>query len=349
MHFREAITPDAVPSEKDRMFASAENSGLYQTMPNPSMRVCHLLILLLTTAPLPTCTVPNRSADPLSVVWTNISAEFGMPSAIEVFHGEDRDAPLQAWVVRVETQAPGLDVRVVSADDDDGRESVSDMVRNADACLGVNGGYFLEGRAGFEHIGLLIAEGRLLNPATPGVYVDGLRYPVRRAALGFDVTNIPKIGWASSASDSSTWWSEPIDNLPGLPGEAITARVNDEWKAHDAVAAGPLLVKDGLTRITLEEEVFFHTSLPEAHPRTAAGIDTSGRLLLMVVDGRQSASRGVTLEELANMLVEFDASSALNLDGGGSSTIVISGELINKPSGSNYQREVVSGIVVSCL
>ena len=114
------------------------------------------------------------------------------------------------------------------------------------------------------------------------------------------------------------------------------------------MAAGPLLVENGLTRITSEEEVFFHTSLSEAHPRTAASIDTSGRLLLMVVDGRQSASRGVTLEELANMLLQFDASSALNLDGGGSSTIVISGALINKPVGSGYQREVVSGIVVSC-
>ncbi len=52
--------------------------------------------------------------------------------------------------------------------------------------------------------------------------------------------------------------------------------------------------EDGIQDIATDEEVFFQTTIPDIHPRTAAGVDAEGRLLLLVVDGRQSASRGVS-------------------------------------------------------
>lgn len=69
----------------------------------------------------------------------------------------------------------------------------------------------------------------------------------------------------------------------------------------------------------------------DCHPRTAAGITGDGKKgLLMVVDGRQEDfSEGVTLRELARLLAEFGAANAINLDGGGSSTLVI-----QQPNGS---------------
>ena len=61
----------------------------------------------------------------------------------------------------------------------------------------------------------------------------------------------------------------------------------------------------------------------ELHPRTAVGIDRdTGRILLLVVDGRSKLSRGYTLVELARMMRRLGAEDALNLDGGGSSTMV---------------------------
>ncbi len=60
------------------------------------------------------------------------------------------------------------------------------------------------------------------------------------------------------------------------------------------------------------------------HPRTAIGLDKNGDLLLLVVDGRHGAySRGVSYTELAELLLEHGAETAINLDGGGSSTLVI--------------------------
>ena len=61
----------------------------------------------------------------------------------------------------------------------------------------------------------------------------------------------------------------------------------------------------------------------ELHPRTAVGIDRDkGRILLLVVDGRSSRSRGYTLVEVARLMRRLGAEDALNLDGGGSSTMV---------------------------
>ena len=87
----------------------------------------------------------------------------------------------------------------------------------------------------------------------------------------------------------------------------------------------------------------------ELHPRTAVGVDTdTGRVLLLVVDGRQDHSRGYTLLELARLMKQLGAEEALNLDGGGSSTMVTlrpSGRtrVANSPS-DGYERTVPNGL-----
>ncbi len=89
----------------------------------------------------------------------------------------------------------------------------------------------------------------------------------------------------------------------------------------------------------------------ELHPRTAIGIDRdTGRLLLLVIDGRQSFSRGYTLVELARMLKQLGAEDALNFDGGGSSTLAAENRdgrvrVLNSPS-DGRQREIPDGIAV---
>ena len=87
------------------------------------------------------------------------------------------------------------------------------------------------------------------------------------------------------------------------------------------------------------------------HPRTAIGIDRDrGRVLLLVADGRQRHSRGLTLVELARTMKRLGADAALNLDGGGSSEMVGRDRqgrrrLLNRPS-DGQQREVADGVVV---
>ena len=114
------------------------------------------------------------------------------------------------------------------------------------------------------------------------------------------------------------------------------------------MSAGPALLKDGNLNITADEEVFFGSSIPDVHPRSAAGFTADGALILMVVDGRQDTSRGVYLEELAMLMRGVGAVEALNLDGGGSSALVVDGTLLNRPTGGVVEREVMSAIVTVC-
>jgi len=84
------------------------------------------------------------------------------------------------------------------------------------------------------------------------------------------------------------------------------------------------------------------------HPRTAVGFHPeSHRLWLVVVDGRQEGySAGMTLPELAELLERLGATEALNLDGGGSSVMVVGGRAVNRPSDAGGERAVVNALAL---
>lgn len=120
----------------------------------------------------------------------------------------------------------------------------------------------------------------------------------------------------------------------------------DYSRLKSAVGGGTLLLANGkFTEIT-------HGSSGR-HPRSAVGTDSTGKILYLVaVDGRQSSSVGATLEELAQIMLRSGAENAMNLDGGGSTTLVSRDietqtvTLANNPS-DNYLRPVSSAIGVT--
>ena len=73
-------------------------------------------------------------------------------------------------------------------------------------------------------------------------------------------------------------------------------------------------------------------------PRTAFGVTKSGDYIFVVADGRQESSIGCTLSELAELLAAYGAQDAMNFDGGGSSELVIGGEVKNHPSDGHERR-----------
>jgi hypothetical protein len=83
------------------------------------------------------------------------------------------------------------------------------------------------------------------------------------------------------------------------------------------------------------------------HPRTAAGIGRNGSLLLLVtVDGRQDESVGMTLLELAELMLALGAHDALNLDGGGSTAAIVGGRVVNSPSDPGGERTVANALLL---
>ncbi|TPX04197.1 phosphodiester glycosidase family protein, partial [Schumannella luteola] len=78
---------------------------------------------------------------------------------------------------------------------------------------------------------------------------------------------------------------------------------------------------------------FGNHSIQGTQPRTAVGVIDENHLVFVVVDGRQAGySAGVTLTDLADIMISLGATTAYNLDGGGSSTMYFGGEVINSPS-----------------
>lgn len=119
-----------------------------------------------------------------------------------------------------------------------------------------------------------------------------------------------------------------------------TATSADELLADgvwNTLSFGPALVVDGtvvegIDQVEVDTNVGNH-SIQGAQPRTAVGIIDENHLVFVVVDGRQPGySAGVTLPQLADILLGLGATTAYNLDGGGSSTMVFGGEVINSPS-----------------
>ncbi|WP_237108745.1 phosphodiester glycosidase family protein [Nonomuraea sp. MG754425] len=114
------------------------------------------------------------------------------------------------------------------------------------------------------------------------------------------------------------------------PGDKVDVayrpKPSDDDGVQAAVGGNWVLVKDGAVQNSTD---------PAAHPRTAVGFSADGRkMYLLTVDGRQADSRGVTLNELAAMMRDLGAADALNLDGGGSSTM-----LAREPGSADVQVE----------
>lgn len=127
----------------------------------------------------------------------------------------------------------------------------------------------------------------------------------------------------------------------------ISEDFGNPWNdAIHIVGAGPRLVSSGMIYITADEEEFPSDIRIGRAPRSAVGVTSDGDFLLAVVDGRQWISRGCTLTEWAQILIDFGAVDAINLDGGGSSALVINGELMNSPSDGS-ERPVGSAIVIN--
>lgn len=124
----------------------------------------------------------------------------------------------------------------------------------------------------------------------------------------------------------------------------IEQSLNEPWNtATDILGVGPLLVKDGQVDITSAEEQIGVDVTGAKAPRTAVGILRNGNVMFAVLDGRQSHSRGMMLDDFARFLIGMDVVDAVNFDGGGSSEMVIGGKIVNSPS-DGRERPVATAL-----
>ena len=134
------------------------------------------------------------------------------------------------------------------------------------------------------------------------------------------------------------------DGSFGIIREAeITAQALLDSGARDVLSFGPALVENGEISVSVNDEV---GRAKASNPRTAIAVIDELHYLFVVSDGRTSESEGLSLYELAAYLQSKGVQTAYNLDGGGSSTMVFNGRVVNNPtSGRRIRERSVSDIV----
>jgi exopolysaccharide biosynthesis protein len=139
------------------------------------------------------------------------------------------------------------------------------------------------------------------------------------------------------------------------PGQklTITSRLSGA-RSDYVINGGPELVRDGRQHATPARDGMVHPNDPswyygwaaKRNPRTIAGVDGRGRVVLTTVDGRSTSSLGLSIAESAAVAQALGMRDAINLDGGGSTTMVAHGKVINTPSDAAGERPVGDAILV---
>jgi exopolysaccharide biosynthesis protein len=243
-------------------------------------------------------TVSTEDADAVTTA-TSYESDYADIQLSTVTTGSG-DATVTYYVAEV-TLSDATVLRSAFAQDTYGEnitETTSEIAEANDAIFAINGDYY-----GFRDTGIVIRNGV--------VYRD----EGARQGLAFSL-------------DGSV---EVYDETTTTADELLAAGV---W---NTLSFGPALVDDGeivdgIDEVEVDTNVGNH-SIQGDQPRTAVGVIDENHLVFVVVDGRQTGySAGVDLEELAQIMIDLGATTAYNLDGGGSSTMYFDGEVVNSPS-----------------
>jgi len=188
-------------------------------------------------------------------------------------------------------------------------ETTSSMASNNNAILAVNGDYYGADRSGY-------------------VIKNGVIY---RNTVRSD-SNYPDLAVYKDGSFKIIYETD------------VTAEQLLADGVVNLFAFGPSLIEND--SITVDQNTEVRQAMTK-NPRTAIGIVDSNHYILVVSDGRTSESEGLSLYELAEVMKEYGATTAYNLDGGGSSTMYFNGNIINNPTtnGHNISEREVSDIV----
>lgn len=208
-----------------------------------------------------------------------------------------------------------------------------------------------------QNLNLVMKNGRLVaynihSLAGKGRDTFTYRHPIG-SAIGINHKRRADIAWLYTDSSSAVPLSiqAPVairkDSFPELTKSGFLSMLTPshkarKWKMQEAVGGGPVLVQQGEIRVSNNEELkFAGKAINDRHPRSAMGYTSSNELVFLVVEGRNPGkAEGVTLLQEALLLQSLGCVEALNLDGGGSSTMLINGKETIRPSDKEGQRAV---------
>lgn len=293
------------------------------------------------------------------LTWQNVSDEYGLGStpSIQLYRSVSKidSAPNIAFHAIIDMNDKKLKAFV----DTSYKRRLTPFQfqqRNPKAVITVNCSFFefIQNR----NVNLVVQNGKMVAYDTPVVSRKGkdtLTY-VHTLGSAFGISRTGKMDIVFNLNDSS--FTHPyisqsvmrplIDSFPKLnPNDPRLPKLS-KWKIEQAFGGGPVLIQNGNALISNNEErKFAGKAILDKHPRTAIGYTPEGKMIILVVQGRMKGlAEGATLPHLAQIMVDLGCVEAMNLDGGGSSCMLINGKETIKPSDKEGQRPVPAVLTI---
>jgi hypothetical protein len=310
------------------------------------------------------CLLPFIATAQEKLLWQNADSLYGpLPPSVHVFYTVNPidTAPFQAFYLIADLKDKGLNF----ATDTTYKRRLTPSKfyeRNGQPLVVVNGTFFSFETNG--NLNVVVKNKKLLayNMHTiPGRGKDTLtyRHPFP-SAIGISKKRRADVAWLYTDSATRKIYAFQVSQYPlkdsftavnykyvrsktdeaiGHKGKVQSVR---RWKMQTAIGGGPVLIQNGSIAITNNEELkFAGKAINDKHPRTAMGYTADGKLIILVVEGRNNGiAHGATLTQEAQILKDLGCVEALNLDGGGSSCLLVNGRETIKPSDKGVQRAV---------
>jgi hypothetical protein len=193
-------------------------------------------------------------------------------------------------------------------------------------------------RAGGDGVEVVVKDGRAGAPRRGG----GTAIPAGGAVLSGSGDAARFLSALHAGAAVSVDLGLLADGQPIAPGDYAAI-----------LSGGPQLLAGGAVHIPAAAEGYrppndpaWAIAIAARNPRTMAGVTADGKLILAIADGRQSGSVGLSYTEAAEVMRRLGARDAVNLDGGGSATMVVGGKVVNQPSDTVGERPVASSLQV---
>ena len=289
--------------------------------------------------------------------WTIVDSAFGpLPASVHVFRTADSlngrpeiayyvSAPLKDKSLLFTTQI-GYGKRL---------KPIEYYQHEQNPLLVINTAFFSFKTNG--NLNVVVKDGKMVawnQPSRRHKANDSLTYTyTTRSAMGISRKRKADIAWVFTDSTQPLPYAfedAPVvargqDSIPTLA--AMNNARWQRWKMETVVGGGPVLVHNGKIRVTNEEEGLFIKGEKDIHPRSALGYTRDGRIIVLAVQGRTpGTASGVTLAEEAKVLLDLGCYEALNLDGGGSSCLLVNGRETIHPSDKEGERPVPSVFII---
>jgi hypothetical protein len=219
------------------------------------------------------------------------------------------------------------------------------------ACI--NGGFF-GGNQSFSLVKFNnVVSATNIKTVTRSFNGSNTTYYPTRAAFGITSTGAPSVAWIYHVgSGNNTIYSYPSPSPNELntapqpePSETFPAG-GSLWNTVSAIGGSPVLIKNNTIQITDKEELISINNASN-RPRSAIGYTSSGIVFLLAVEGDNGTNYpGINLPDLAALLKTFNCFEAINLDGGGSTSMIVGGTRTVRPGDNGTERPVISALLI---